>query len=357
VVLVIDATAVGDDEPFDTLVPADLGISRRELHRRALLYDPQGVISSLRPRLVAHLLERGGSVLLLDADMEVLGPLDDLWALADSAGVVLSPHAIDPLEGEPGAWEEEELLRSGAFNGGLLGVGPRGREFLAWLTERVDRDCVADPARGLFYSQTWLDLVPALFSHAILRDRGVNAMVHNLRGRDVEWADGRPHVAGTPLRLFHYTGFDPDDPDRLCRYFGDEFAHIGDRPGLERLARAYGDRLRRNGWPAAAEYPWAVLAGGLPVDRVIRLVFRRALLAAERGDGVEPPDPFGAGEDFVVWLREPNGDGLSPYLVGLRELRDDLMAVFPDVPGADTYRYAMWARGKDELPATLRPPA
>src|SRR3712207_7685008 len=42
---------------------------------------------------------------------------------------------------------------------------------------------------------------------------------HALHGRDVEWGDEGPRIGGDPLRLFHFAGFDPGDPGRLCRHY------------------------------------------------------------------------------------------------------------------------------------------
>lgn len=356
VVLLVDGAA--DDrmreEPFELLLPADVGVDDADLHRRAMLYRRQGVISSLRPRLVRHLREtRGGSVLLIDADMEAYAPLDDLWRLAERHAVVLSPHSIDPLPGAPGAWPEEAFLRAGTFNGGLLGVGPAGDDFLAWLIPRVDHDCVLDPSRGLLFSQTWLNLVPALFDHAVIHDRGVNAMVHNLRHTDLRWRGDRAFVGDTPVRLFHFAGFDPAQPEQLCRYFpGEAFAEFGNRPGLRRLAAEYAERLRAEGWPAAPTERWSAFANGTPVDDASRAIFREADLAAANGAGPPPPDPFAPGDAFVAWLHERDAHGLSRYLRGLHLARPDLQTAFPGVPEGDVADYLAWAR----VPEHVGPP-
>jgi hypothetical protein len=330
--------------------PLDLGVEERELHRRALLYDPQGLISSLRPLAISHLLDEGASsVLLLDADMLALGPLDDLWELAAEDGVLLSPHTLSVREDEVGIRSDERYLLSGTFNGGLLGVGEHGRAFLHWMAARVARDCVRDLSRGLLYSQTWLNLVPALFDHQVLRDPGVNVTAHRLAGRDLEGTLAAPRLDGAPVRLFHFTGFDPASPQTLCPYLEAPYGSLENRPLLSALCRRYAEALADYGWPSPVGYGWARLACGLPVDEVMRNLYRSALLASEQGNGKEPPDPFDRDDPgrFLRWLREPSGE-LSHYLLALRAMREDLRARFPNVPGADTPAYVNWAKAKAE---------
>ena len=349
--LVVDGPAEVDGA--EVVGPDFAGIDAQELRRRAALFDVQGVISSLRAPLLRRLLRDGGPVLLLDVDVLVIAPFEDLWRLADRERIVLSPHALDPLPGVPGGWLEEELLRSGTFNGGFLGVGPGAEPFLDWLAERARRDCVRDPQRGLLYTQTWLDLVPALFGAHVLRDRGVNAQYHALHGRDVEWASGGPRIGSDPLRLFHFAGFDPAVPHRLCRHY--EATELRDRPGLARLCRDYAERLRAAGWPGE------VLAPSLEPDPVARAAYREALLAAEAGEGAEPPLPGEPG--FEPWLAAPPGvpaTSVSRYLLALHAARADLRAALPLVPGPDEDAYLRWAAEKaaepePEFPRAMAP--
>jgi hypothetical protein len=346
---------LGANDLFDVVALAQLGISERELHRRAMIYGPQGLTGSLWAPLASYLLQDSDSAVLLDADVEIIAPLDDLWELAARHGVLLVPHSLDPLDGVPGAWPEEAFLRAGTFSAGLLAVGTPAGGFLDWWDERGRRDCVLDLSRGLHHEQRWLDLVPALFPHVVLRDRGVNAMVHNVRGRDVEWVAGAPHLAGVPVRLFHYAGYDPGDPDRLCRYFDDDFASLAGRPGLKRLADAYGERLRQAGWPAEPGYRWDALPNGLAVDDLMRELYRDALLQSEQGGEEEPPDPFGQTEEFVEWLRDPVAAGVSRYLRALWKARADLQQAYPEVPGPDEEGLVDWAHYPGSIPAELRP--
>ncbi|MGI8729648.1 MAG: hypothetical protein ACR2LK_06585 [Solirubrobacteraceae bacterium] len=368
-VLVVDDDDLGSRVEIagaEVLTPADIGIDERELHLRAVLFDAQGVISSLRPVLLAHVLRRGAeAVLLLDADMLVLAPFDDVWRLARDSGVLLSPHALTPLPGGPGAWREEELLRSGTFSGGFLGVGATGVTFLDWLTARAARDCLRAPERGLLYTQTWLNLVPALFAHHVLRDAGINAQVHALAGQDVTFDDAGPRLGRAPLRLYHFAGFDPGDPARLCRYY-DRDIGLDSRPGLRRLCGEYAALLHQAGWPMRDRWRWDTTTAGLTIDAAVRRAYREGVLIAECGEGPQPPDPFDPGENdsTIVWLRTPPArveTTVSRYLLALLAERADLRSVFPDVPGRDDHAYLRWAAEKvqdgcddhAEIPAIL----
>jgi hypothetical protein len=196
----------------------------------------------------------------------------------------------------------------------------------------------------LFYSQTWLNLVPALFGHAILTDPGVNVTAHRLAGEDFAGTDERSSIAGQRLRLFHFTGFDPAHPDLLSSY---DTVGLGERPRLAALCRDYAARVIAHGWPERTAYGWGTLPGGLRVDEVMAGIYAGSLLAAERGLGEEPPDPFDHAHPgaFVDWLRDPPAE-LSRYLLALHAAREDLRTAFPGVPGPSTADFARWASGK-----------
>src|ERR1044072_6275471 len=72
VAVVADGDGAVAIDGVEMLSPDDVGMDARELRRRALLYDLQGVVSSRRWWLLRHLLG-DAPVLLLDADMLVLG--------------------------------------------------------------------------------------------------------------------------------------------------------------------------------------------------------------------------------------------------------------------------------------------
>ncbi|BBH17009.1 hypothetical protein Back2_12960 [Nocardioides baekrokdamisoli] len=139
------------------------------------------------------------------------------------------------------------------------------------------------------------------------------------------WIDGRPVVA------VDATAYDPQRPWLLDG-------------GITRLPSwglaghpAVGDVLRTT----AAE--WGRLTEAEFVDRHLRVEARRADVMGE-----ELPDLL-AEQNVSAWACEmvPGGhrQGVARYLAGVRALRPDLLRAFPEVPGADSERLALWALG------------
>jgi hypothetical protein len=347
---------VGPDEPFTVLRPAEIGVLPGELNLRGLMYTPTELVCSLRPALLRHLLRRGASsAILMDADGLVCGDLQPIARLACKHGTVFTPHLLSP---HPPPQGEDSLelvqIRYGVMNGGLLAVGPASTTFLDWLDARLARHCVNSPEHGLYLDQRWLDLAVGLFPSHVLKDLGSNVMCLNLHDRDVVWDGDRPAMPGAPLRYFHFLlGFDPEHPEHLC---DERFAHrwlpyLDDRPGATRLAREYARRLLAHDAVRTRRRPqhFDVLPHGGAVDRHMRAAYRHGVIDAELAGAPLPPNPFDDGDSDALlrWLAEPCGDryedaGLSRYNRAIRDIRPDLVAAFPLVPGEHTQRFLDW---------------
>jgi hypothetical protein len=311
-VVLSDARAADiEGESFEVLDPMAIGFDEREWHRRAAMYDARGLLSSLRPQAIAHLLRNGAPAgVLLDADMVAFGSLGHLWEQAADAGVLLSPHAVQPSRGRSGHWTgEQAFLLNGTFNGGLLGVAATATDFLNWMAARTRRDCVFDRSRALLYGQTWLNLVPALFAHSVIRDPGINTSIYMLDGRDLEGDPDAPRIDHTPVRLFHFASLLDG------KQIGDEhYGGISNRPLLAQILAGYRDRLCKAGWPAGERNGWEHLPSGEPLTQDMRRRYREAIMGAEATGGQEPPDPFDAADPtaFTDWWADLRArDGAS----------------------------------------------
>jgi hypothetical protein len=252
---------------------------------------------------------------------------------------------------------------------GLVAVGDGARPFLDWWDERTARRCIPKPGTGVFNEQAWLNLVPGLFDHHVVRYPGVNAAGFAMHYRDVVRENGSPTLPDGPLRHFHFLcGFDPHRPELLTTdpTIARHWPALQERPGLARLARDYAERLLAAGYDEgrAANAPFDRLPDRLATTPLLRSLYRDAVIEADAIGDQEPPNPWDAGSaPFLAWLNQPVGTGPSApsrYLLALWSERPDLMAAFPEVPGADSGAYLAWAATKpgadhDHIPAALAP--
>ena len=302
------------------------------------IYNLTELATSVKPWIFRRLLETTARpVVYLDPDIELFDSIDDTAGLADRHGIVLTPHALEPMPRDGCMPGEREILLAGMYNLGFLALGGDASRFLDWWQERLSWDCVIAPDQGFFVDQRWMDFVPGCFDHVILRDPSYNVAYWNVHSRPVRWTGTRYEVAGRPLRFFHFSGFSPDRPNELSRHqAGKPRVRLSDEPALAQLCAEYARRLEECGHDALKNIPYGFerLPNGLVLDQRIRTIYRRALLQAER-DGAAVPclvDPAEA-DRVLAWLRTPEipGTEVSRYLRAVYDERRDLREAFPDI--------------------------
>jgi glycosyltransferase involved in cell wall biosynthesis len=310
-VLVVDGNSEHHfgDLDANVLRGADLINDPNTWFQMATAYDVEGLSTALKPYLLQVLLQQGGPVMYLDPDIELFAPCDDLFELASSHGIVLTPHVTQPMGREDLYPSDEVFLLAGQFNLGFIAVSQDALPFISWWIDRTATHCVRRVGDGYFVDQRWLDAVPTLFDHAIVRSPSYNVAHWNLHERHVNWS----RLAGwtvnsQPLRFFHFSGFSPDHPHRLSRHFGkDSRLEVLQNPALCRLLErrsvsmiAHTDPVD----PRPTPYGFGRSTDGTGLTQPIRerywLDWQRTIRA-----GIEaPPHAFepAPGTAFTTWL-------------------------------------------------------
>ncbi|MEP6915167.1 MAG: glycosyltransferase, partial [Acidobacteriota bacterium] len=363
-VLVVDGAAdPSDDRLFRSVRLDEVITDPAERRRMTFMYDVTELSTAVKPFLLQRLLaETDRPVLYFDPDIQILDSVESLYHLAAERGIVLTPHVLSPIPDDGFEISDLAVLRAGVFNLGFIGVGPGTEQFLAWWSGRLRRHCLSDPASGMFVDQRWLDYVPGLFPHAIVRDPGCNAAYWNLHERRVTRTPTGFAANGGPLRFYHFSGFDPDVPHLLSKHQGrNPRALLSEEPALRELCDGYAGRLRDAGHcPGGVSYGHSTLPDGTPIDFVMRRMYRRALLDAERLGLEPPPFPF-RWDEILQWFNAPAPEAprLSRYLFGLHQQRADLQRTFPRPYGAEADAYLHWVKydpwANQSIPTSLRP--
>jgi len=241
------------------LRPADV-FERDTFAELARGYDVLELSTAVKPSVLRHLLDRGYErVLFFDPDIVVYAALDPLLEPLETNNIALTPHWVDALPIERRLRLELLVMRTGVFNLGFIGVAntPVARAMLDWWAERLARYCRIDAVSGLFVDQRWIDLVPGLFAGtAIVRHRGCNVAYWNLSERRLDAGDEPRLESGEPLVFFHFSGFDPRHPDRLCKI--STWIRVSETPRSERLLAAYAQALAARGHNERRSLPYGL---------------------------------------------------------------------------------------------------
>jgi glycosyltransferase involved in cell wall biosynthesis len=349
--------------PFEVLLPTDLDLDADEFGRMATYYDVTELSTALKPFALRSLLDRGDEVVMyLDPDIEVFAPLDDLFGLAAEREIALTPHVTAPIPRDGLDIREEVILASGQFNLGFIAVSGAAAPFLEYWCERTRLHCLIDHANGYFTDQRWVDAVPALFEHAVVRDTACNVAVWNLHERELAVDDdGCWTVDDRPLRFFHFSGHDARDPYRLSRHAARPRVRVDRHPALRQMLRRRADRMIDHHEPSSdAPYGWARTDDGIRLEPEIRRLYWEAACDAERDNTPPPPSAFGpdGSAAFSAWLRSPIAPTtpVPRHLYAHWRVRADLQRSFPDPAGADGNGLFAWASDDADFEARVSGP-
>ena len=156
-------------EEFTTITSEQLPIPQsRWFHFKYTIVE---LNTAVKPYAAAYLGAHWpiDKLIYLDPDIKLYGSLRGIEEALDSANIVLTPHLLAPLVDDGKTPGDLEIMRSGAYNLGFIGlrVNTATREFIEWWQRRLYDHCYIDFAKGLFTDQKWIDLVPCAFPGVI----------------------------------------------------------------------------------------------------------------------------------------------------------------------------------------------
>lgn len=348
-VLVIDDPAGYIDpaeEEFELLTIHDIGLPDPE--RMAAFYDVMELSTAVKPWLLRTLLDRPevDSVSYLDPDIRVFSSLQKIEDEALRHGIVLTPHFTLPLPRDGKKPSEEDILMSGTYNLGFigLGAGQSADELLEWWSERLESDCINEPEEGYFVDQRWIDLAPGFWPDLyLLRETTYNIAYWNLPRRKLETDGDGYQVDGEALRFFHFSGYDPRRPRELSKH--QTRVRMSSDAALIRICDEYGAALKECGYEEAATWPygWDRTANGLKIDRIARGLFRDGV---ETGRFQESIFTDAGAAKFQAYLTETvvgHGEAeIGRYAAVLWESRPDLREAYPDLNGPAASGFLEW---------------
>lgn len=330
----------------------------RDWARFAFQYPAFPLAAALKPRAIRHALQAHGfeAILFLDSDIMVTGALTPLLdALAD-ASIAITPHRLQPSSDRHALSRLVDGSRMGVYNSGMVAVrnDPQGLRFLDWWATATETECIHDPVRRVFVDQSWLEFVPALFPNAVVcHHPGVNVGYWNLDEREIVETEDGWRAGDLPMCAFHFSGFDPANPDSLSRYVDPKFDDVVHRRSIKTLAHTYAAAVKRHGYDACTVIPYAFqsLTDGTPIEPAWRELVRSGSDVAATID-----DPFDAaalihGVPVVDWYRRHAATMSAQTWIGMMWWRFKAICVRAgqsSVLGPICARFAAWRQSVAE---------
>ncbi len=180
--------------------------------------------TAVKPYFFSYIFENFVSVsevIYLDPDIQITSNLDLLQGYFTQSSILLTPHFSTPHIGQAGIiTTEQRILQRGMYNLGFIGIknDDNGKEMLDWWQRNLKKNCVNQPEKGLFVDQKWIDLVPLYFKQvAILKKLGLDIAYWNLYENQLHKIDNIIFVGEQPLRFYHFSAYQKDDPKYLSR--------------------------------------------------------------------------------------------------------------------------------------------
>jgi len=271
-----------------------LQLSTRETLDLATIYDVVELSTGVKPLFLKRLLDEFEQAVYLDPDTYLASPLAELEGLVDAHNIVLTPHLLEPIP--PGETFRSEIntLTVGVHNLGFCAVGRGAIPFLDWWWSHLERECLIYPLLGLFVDQKWTDIGSVMFDAHSLRHYGYNIGHWNLHERRFDRTDdGRLTMerTGEALRLFHFSGFDPKNPEGISvrQNISLEDKGLGFAAYSE-LAREYAALVlnAQSELGPKPQYGFIRDLDGKPLSKRIRRTYRQDLIAGV----ADLPSPF-----------------------------------------------------------------
>jgi GT2 family glycosyltransferase/glycosyltransferase involved in cell wall biosynthesis len=341
-------------ESFEILGPQDVEIE--DFEGMSVRYGITELCCALKPSILRHLLRSGEPAVYLDSDVRLFAPLEGLDEALQEHPFLLTPHLLAPLADDGRQPNELAILLGGSFNLGFAAARatPEVDALLRWWAERLRTCCRLDPAHAMVFDQRWADLMPGMFEQVgRWRNPGVNSGFWRAATSHFEQSDGQIIVDGGPLRSFHFTGFEPERPERLSKY--DSRISLNSEPVLAEMCAEFARRLEAFGHAESSHWPYGfgATASGVLLTTELRDLWDRA---AHEGAVSETPFTPAGEQAFLEWLAQPEEgvvDGrLNRYLVALHASDRKLSERFTEPYTSDNAGYLAWAREQAERDPT-----
>jgi hypothetical protein len=194
---------------------------------------------------ISHVLNEPGAAdicVFADGDMLFMRDTHDAVDAMGDCAVLVTPHLLRPSTD----CVEHDIMTHGWMNAGFVAFRrnhPETQTILEWLLDRISRRGFLAPQYGLSLDQKWVSALPVLFRDAtsVSAHPGLNVGYWNVAERPLAGSGTSMLAGGSPLLVFHFSGFDWPRSRRLSKQ--SDYVVTPGSP-LEELVQIYDSELQ-----------------------------------------------------------------------------------------------------------------
>jgi len=211
----------------------EIDFTAQEVFSRKTYYTPTEFATSVKARLLISLLRQFSRVTYLDPDIEVFQKLEVEKDLLERE-ILLTPHLVRPIPEDGRELALDEVQRVGIFNLGFISASSGSETALRWWDHTLQFHGDYRPGES-FTDQKAAEQLVAMSNTGIIRFEGWNVAYWNLHERNLSDIDD--------VVFFHFSGFNPDVPNVLTKFYTRDGRHRYVRPDwLQGLLTAYSSK-------------------------------------------------------------------------------------------------------------------
>ncbi len=154
----------------------------------AFKYDLTEFCTAIKPASIKYLFEKGyEKCIYFDPDIFVFSSISCIYESLDKYEAIVTPHITQIHLAEKGNIREQQLLCSGVYNLGFIGLRNTdcARKFICWWLDKLKDKSFASIPENLFTDQKWVDLLPSFMGGklCVSMDMGLNMAPWNFHER------------------------------------------------------------------------------------------------------------------------------------------------------------------------------
>lgn len=262
--------------------------TERKWYEMAFKYDLTEFCTSIKPASIKYFFNQGyEKCIYFDPDIYAFSSIKSIYDVLDNHSVVLTPHITQMEIDSTCNIKEQQLLKSGIFNLGFIGVRNNEKTFLFldWWSKRLEDYSFHSIPENLFTDQRWMDLIPGFFGNDLFisLDKGMNMAPWNFHERQIRGDKGELMVENrikhldilNPLIFVHFSGYKYSN---LIN--GDiqqkNIKSMKEYVDLDILFKSYQDALKNSSFTSYADYDYSYsfYENGTPIHPMARRLYR-----------------------------------------------------------------------------------